>query len=320
MSSPLRTLVILNNKAARAKRTWPLIRKVLARHNFSFDLHETTHAGDAESCTRSALGAGYSVIAVVGGDGTLSEVASGFFEPQDGQKSASMPASISETAALALLPSGTGNDFARGLLRRRASLDDWINKLIEYSRNGAAAQRIDVLQGSVDGGAKKFICLNAATLGIGAEVAALVAGQSHLTQRFSGEIRFAMAALAALARWRVRRVRVRVDDQAPLDTASNLIAISNGLYAGGGMKFTPAARFNDGRLDVLVVQRGTRRTILRELTRIHSGGHLANPKVLVKSGTRVRIDTPHEDQRLTLEADGNVADKRQPSSPCCRGG
>ncbi|MEJ7711012.1 MAG: diacylglycerol kinase family protein [Pyrinomonadaceae bacterium] len=192
---PRRTLVILNTQAARAARTWPIIEKLFAHHKFDFELHQTTHAGDAESRTREALRAGYAIIAVVGGDGTLSEVASGFFSTPNGD--GELPLRVSETAAMAVLPSGTGNDFARGLLKRRASLDDWINRLINYSRQGATseARLLDVLYGSVDAGAKNFICLNAATLGIGAEVATLVAAQNNFTQRLFGEVRFGIAAL-----------------------------------------------------------------------------------------------------------------------------
>ncbi|MEJ7711013.1 MAG: hypothetical protein WKF84_14395 [Pyrinomonadaceae bacterium] len=101
-------------------------------------------------------------------------------------------------------------------------------------------------------------------------------------------------------------MRVTVDGRAPLETTSNLIAIANGLYAGGGMKFTPAARFDDGQLDVMVAHRLTRLMILRELPRIYSGGHLANSQVQIITGTRVRLDTIDKDQPLSVEADGNL--------------
>lgn len=303
---PLRTLIIINYQAARAARTWPRIAARLRRHHLSFETYQTTHAGDAETAARAALREGYQLIAVVGGDGTLSEAASGFFEaPSDAADD--LPRRVNTHAALALLPSGTGDDFARGLLNRRAAPDEWADKLINYARREprAAARCVDVLFGSVNGGANKFICLNAATLGIGAEVAGSVAAQGSVARRLPGEARFAAAALGALARWRERRVRVTIDEGDPLETSSNLIAVANGLYAGGGMMFTPAARSDDGRLDVLVAHRASRRMILRELTRIHSGGHVVNPKVLLMSGARVRIETAAGEE-LALEADGNV--------------
>jgi len=50
--------------------------------------------------------------------------------------------------------------------------------------------------------------------------------------RVSGELRFAIAALEALAVWRERRVRVAVDNQEIIDGPMNLAAVANALYAG----------------------------------------------------------------------------------------
>jgi diacylglycerol kinase family enzyme len=45
---------------------------------------------------------------------------------------------------------------------------------------------------------------------------------------------------------------------------------------------------------------------LRELTRIHRGGHIANPRVRITTGTHVRIETERADDFLLVEADGDV--------------
>src|SRR4051794_1477407 len=111
------TLVITNPASARARRAWPSIREALDKHRITFDRHETTRAGDATERTRAALREGYEMIAVVGGDGTLSEAASGFFEFQSHEDEAAFlpPVQINARAALSILPAGTGDDFARGL-------------------------------------------------------------------------------------------------------------------------------------------------------------------------------------------------------------
>ena len=44
----------------------------------------------------------------------------------------------------------------------------------------------------------------------------------------------------------------------------------------------------------------------RELARIHKGGHVANPKVRILQGTRVRIETFKPEDAMPIEADGNV--------------
>jgi diacylglycerol kinase (ATP) len=87
---------------------------------------------------------------------------------------------------------------------------------------------------------------------------------------------------------------------------TNLIAVVNGTYAGGGMNFSPEARLDDGLLDVLTVCRLSRAALLRELARVRRGGHLANPKVKLTRGTRVRVETHDPADSLPVEADGDV--------------
>ena len=164
---------------------------------------------------------------------------------------------------------------------------------------------VDTLYASTDDGARRFVCLNAATLGIGADVAARVAAQGGAARRLSGEARFALAAAGALIAWRNREVRVSIDDDYLMECATNLIAVTNGAYAGGGMHFAPSARPDDGCLEVVTACRVSRAGVVRELARIHRGGHLANPKVILKSGTRVRIETADPSERLPVEADGD---------------
>ena len=80
MVAQSKTLVIINNAAAKAQNAWPVVRRHLEASALAFDFYETTGPGDATIRARAALRAGVNTIAVVGGDGTLSEVAQGFFE------------------------------------------------------------------------------------------------------------------------------------------------------------------------------------------------------------------------------------------------
>ncbi|MGH9956144.1 MAG: hypothetical protein ACREBC_03315, partial [Pyrinomonadaceae bacterium] len=49
--------------------------------------------------------------------------------------------------------------------------------------------------------------------------------------------------------------------------------------------------------------------VMRELPRIHRGGHVANPKVGITQGDSVRIETFADEDALLIEADGNVRGK-----------
>lgn len=297
-------LIIVNNVAAKARQSWPKIKTQLDAAGVEYKVHYTNHQGDATLQTSVALKSGTQLVIVVGGDGTLSEAAQGFFEISEDLDA--LPSPINRDATLAVLPAGTGDDFARGLRRKRAPLDEWIGTLICFIRGETTSRRIDVLYGRCDGLQTPFVCLNASTMGIGGETASRVAAQGGFMRRFSGEFRFVFAAVGALAAWRERRVRVTVDDRLVADGPMNLVGVANGLYAGGGMMFSNVARIDDGKLDVVTASGLNRRQVVTELSRIHTGGHLNNPKVSLTQGARVRIETLMLQDAMLLEADGNV--------------
>lgn len=300
----MRTLIVINPFAAKSRRAWPTIKSALDAASIDYQTHETTAPGDATTKTRAALKSGIETVVVVGGDGTLGETSEGFFEFNDNLDV--LPTAINPAAALALLPAGTGNDFARGLRGRRAPLQVWIDQVVSHCGGENVARKMDLLYGRCNGYEKPFICLNASTMGIGGETAGRVASQGKFMRNFSGEFRFVFAAVGALAVWRERRVRVVVDGREVVDGPMNLAAVANALYAGGGMKLSPEARIDDGKLDVVIASGLSRSNVVTELSRIHTGGHVNNPKVTIVQGTIARIETLLIQDAMPLEADGNV--------------
>ena len=298
-----RPLIIINNTAAKARRVWPIAKAELEAHLIEFDFYETRKPGDATERSRSALHDGYTTVVVVGGDGTLSEAAEGFFDNNHAQPQRGV---INSDAALAVVPAGTGDDFARGINGHRAPFEYWLQTLIEHCSGNGTTRRVDVLDASSENYSHHFICLNASTMGIGGETAARVAAQKKLMRSFPGEFRFMAAALGALAAWRERPVRISVDGNLVTEASMNLVAVANGLYAGGGMMISPHATITDGKLDVITVSGLNRREVIRELPRIRRGGHVKNPKVNIVQGKHVRIETFDERDGLLIEADGNI--------------
>ncbi|HEU4837694.1 MAG TPA: YegS/Rv2252/BmrU family lipid kinase [Pyrinomonadaceae bacterium] len=303
---PAADLIVINHSAARARRLWPSIQKQLDAARVEYQAYETQAPGDATIKTRAALRSGVASVVVVGGDGTLGETAEGFFEFNNDIDIP--PAPINPAATLALLPAGTGNDFARGLRGKHTPLHDWIETVIARSRGEdvATIRTMDVLYGRCNTYEKPFICFNASTMGIGGETAGRVAAQGKFMRNFSGEFRFICAAVGALAAWRERRVRITVDGRTVTDGPMNLVAVANGLYCGGGMMLSPDARIDDGKLDVITASGLSRANVVTELSRVHTGGHVHNPKVTITQGSIARIETFLQQDAMPLEADGNV--------------
>src|SRR5512132_49218 len=88
----------------RTARRWPEIARAAAARGLDLDVRATEAAGHASELTRDALREGAGLIVAVGGDGTVSEVANGFFDGDD---------AVNPDAELAVIPRGSGCDFVK---------------------------------------------------------------------------------------------------------------------------------------------------------------------------------------------------------------
>jgi len=287
------TLFIINPVSARGatERAWVEARRDIATTGLVFDEHFTTRAGEATEVAREALKRGMTRVVAVGGDGTLSEVVNGYFDDSG--------RAINSSAAVGLLPSGTGSDFRRslGMSGRR----DSIRLLID-----AETRLLDVARAefqSPEGAKASRFVINVASFGLGGDVSALVnRWRSSLPRWVGGSARFAAAALAALGRYKNVRVSLQLDGH-EMEIESNLIVAANGRFAGGGMLLAPHAELDDGLLDVVITDKATRFDVIRELPRIQRGAHLKNPKVSERRAREVSINS---DEPMAIDLDGEM--------------
>ena len=288
------TLFIINPASARGTTlgSWTEAKPELERLGVRFSERVTTEAGEATEIARRALASGAGRIVAVGGDGTLSEVVNGYFDPQG--------AAINPMAVIGLLPSGTGSDFRRSIH-------------VNSTRNAIAAiaagksRLIDAVRAvttTKEGASVTRTFINVATFGLGGDASAFVNGwRGWLPKWVGGRARFIAAALRALDRYRLRPVEVRLDDRIHKKITSNLVVIANGRFAGGGMMLAPHAELDDGLLDVILTDGATRFDVIRELPRISRGGHLKNPKVTEMRAREVSITS---DGPMAIDIDGEV--------------
>jgi diacylglycerol kinase family enzyme len=116
----MRALLIVNPKATT---TTPRMRDVLVRalgSELKIDLTETTHRGHAIELAREATADGIELVVVLGGDGTVNEVANGLART---------------STALAIVPGGSANVFARALGMSPSPIEA-TSELIEALRAG----------------------------------------------------------------------------------------------------------------------------------------------------------------------------------------
>lgn len=279
--------VIVNPVAGAGKtgRRWPWIREQLDRLGLRWTSHFTEGRAWATSTVRHLLRSGAREIVAVGGDGTVNEVANGFFDEG---------APVAPDAVLSVLPSGTGHDFSRslGIGNLRAAL--------EVLRTGTV-HPIDVATATFQNGGTKLSrhFVNAADVGLGAAAAARVNRSRKL---IGGLLTYVAGAIGALLTFRAQAVEVAVDGKTLLAEPSDMILIANGRFHAGGMRMAPAADLSDGALEVFALRHVSRwRLLLDILPRAVLGKHVGHPALRYQRGSEVQI---HSRTPLLFEMDG----------------
>jgi diacylglycerol kinase (ATP) len=224
----------------------------------------------AELVARAA-GEGAEQVVAVGGDGTLNEVANGLLALEG------------ERPELAVIPFGTGMDFARshGIPRK-------LDAAVEVALHGAVAT-IDagrVRYRAWDGAEGEAYFANIASAGMSGAVARQA---NETTKALGGRVSFFAALVRVFAGWRNTELHVEVAGERRAGKMTNLI-VANGRYQGGGMLIAPESVPDDGLFDILVIGDITKRDFLLNVGKIYRGTHLSHPKIELLRGARVSVD------------------------------
>jgi YegS/Rv2252/BmrU family lipid kinase len=218
---------------------------------------------------RQAAAAGKVVVAV-GGDGLVGPLAGVLMHG---------------AGALAIIPAGRGNDFARVVG-------------IPFDPVEAARLAVEGKERLVDVAAangRPFIGI--ASLGFDSD-ANRIANEAKLIR---GNLVYLYAALKALAGWRTARFEVTVDGET--DSVSGYtVAVANSKAYGGGMFVAPHAELDDGRLDVMTIDGVSKLKFLLNLPKVFSGTHVDLDNVAFRAGSRVEVTA---DRPFVVYADGD---------------
>jgi diacylglycerol kinase (ATP) len=191
-----------------------------------------------------------------------------------------------------VVPVGTGNAFARDLGLQPG---DW-QKGVDIVQRGQA-RPMDVGRVDMDGGEAPFYFLN--IVGAGLPVDAMrMAGKL----KFVGRSAYTLAALWRAMMLRTYPLAVEIDGETVEENAL-FIEISNTRYTGTSFLMAPAARADDGLLDVTLVRRMPRGRLLRLFPTIYEGRHVAFDEVFTCRARTIRIAHPED---LTLAPDGEL--------------
>jgi diacylglycerol kinase (ATP) len=195
---------------------------------------------------------------------------------------------------IAVIPRGTGWDFARSLGLPRKT-----DRAIEIALSGKT-RTIDLGRANYRlwaGGEGESLFANVASAGMSGAIAQRA---NDTSKAFGGKISYVWATFAVFARWSNNEVSVSVDGETRQAQMHDVI-VANGPYIGGGMKIAPDAEPDDGIFDVLLIGDISKRDQVMTMPKIFRGTHLPHPKAELLRGAQVSVDAP---EPLPIELDG----------------
>lgn len=273
-----RIFVIVNPVAGRGRgrRAWTVVGPALRDAGIRYEETFEEEPGQAIPIAEDATRAGYDVIVAVGGDGTVHEVVNGI-----------MRAGVKEQPAVAIIPGGTGNDFARAVGIPKDPLA--AGRLLL----SGARRRVDI--GRVN--ERYFVGISG--VGFDAEVAAKV---NRWPKWVGGTTVYVAAILSMLVTYSLAPTRIVLDGREER-LRLFLLAAANTPWYGGGMYMAPHARADDGYLEVITARDLGKLETLGLLPKVFSGAHLGHRKVAHQAVREVRVES---DVRLSIHADGEM--------------
>jgi len=276
----------------RTRRILPHLVGIAKKLGLNFDLQLTKAPEHATELANDSSG-DFDVMVAVGGDGTVNEVAAGSFKSQK---------------IMGVIPTGTGNDFARalgklsdrprGLFRRISSgkhLHDCIHGIID-----GKVKPIDV--GSVQIDHKNLFFVNGVGVGFDAEVAF----ESLNVHRLKGLSKYLLSVMRTLSKYKSSLMRIELDDFM-IEQKTFLIAVGNGVSSGGGFLLTPHALLDDGVLDACIVSDVSIPKVLQVLPRVLNGTHEKHPEVTMTKTKHIKI---WSESPVLIHRDGEVSDTK----------
>jgi diacylglycerol kinase (ATP) len=277
------TVFLVNPASANGStgRRWPELARRAAAAGLRGDALLSERRGHLGELAREAALRGATRLVVVGGDGSVNEVANGL-------------TGIAEPPELAIIPRGTGWDFVRTFdIPRR--VEDAAAVALDGDVRTVDTGRVTYR--TWDGAEASAVFVNVASAGMSGAIAQRA---NETTKALGGKASYLLATFAVFARWSATDLRITVGDEERSGRMFDVI-VANGRFFGGGMQMCPNAIPDDGLFDVVTIGDVTKGDLIRTMPKIYRGTHLPHPKAELLRGQTVTVTG---EEPVPVEIDG----------------
>lgn len=258
----------------KAQRFREAIEATLKAKGVAYTFWETCAPRDAARIAKELTRQGEQDIIAMGGDGTINEVLNGLEDPS--------------RVNLGLIPCGSGNDFAAAIGLPNTpedSLDIILNEPPKYT---------DYMDCSGVRG------LNIIGAGIDVEVLK----RCYKAKLLKGSLNYFVSMLISVLRFQFYHFNAKLNEKSAEHTGL-IVCACNGRRFGGGISICPDAVFDDGLLDVVMVEDVTRIMIPGALVRLVTGKLLKWKHTFHERTPRLEVQFM---PAATIQIDGELYD------------
>lgn len=275
-------MVIYNPSSGRetaGSKAFQACKYIMERTDTEITFFATKKKNDALIAARKACDEKYDLIIACGGDGTVHEVVNGIMMAEN-------------KAKFAILPSGTINDFAEQL-SIPSTPEDFAKLLLKPK-----FQPIDV--GFL--GDKYFI--NVVCGGAFTNIPHKV---NIDAKTIFGKYAYYFQAALEIPGQIEKSYKIKYTiDEAEHHIDTILFLISNTASAGGFKYLSPKANYNDGILDIIIIEKAPATELFQIFTGVFSGNHIHHPKVHYHQAQKIKIEA---EEALIIDIDGELGGK-----------
>lgn len=267
--------VIVSTKSGggKAAQDWPKIAALLDAKNIKYSAVFTERRYHAMDLASKAIAEGYRKIVCVGGDGAVHEALNGVCSQKE------VP---SDEVTLAIIPVGSGNDWARLHNIPR----DYAKDVEIIAAENTVYQDVALVNSVFKGHSYKRYMINIGGLGFDANVChhfdkLKIKGKATERQYYNCVVKGFLG-------YSNRRFKVIADGEVIYEGDVFSVALGIGKYSGGGMLQTPAAVYDDGLTDVTVIKRMPKLKILVHLKKLFKG-NIYNIREVIHTKAKVLV-------------------------------
>jgi diacylglycerol kinase family enzyme len=270
----------------------------------------TKKTNDGILVTRKLLQKGYKNIVAIGGDGTINEIANGFFiiQPQNRNPS-NLEKYIFDTrlklsnpnGAMYIIPSGSRNVLARSLGLKHQGVQS-LKRIKQMKRRKMDAILAVITNKDSPSLTHKRIILNAAEIGVGAEI---IDRSKRVRRKIKSRFVSTVASIVAtLPAYNSNECDIVIDGHKKISSKMTMGIVANGRFLGGGFKAAPRAKFSDGLLDIIILKNSGSLKMLDKLIELKGGStYKFEEDILYYQASEVRFFPKERDVTVTVDGE-----------------